>query len=82
MEYIITTTEAEKIAMEYIAADVKEWIENATKARAFIAMKEIQSKLVDHCNNNEIALAIGLDAQISQAKELGILQKQEVTQQV
>ena len=82
MEYIITITEAEKIAMEYIAADVKEWIENATKARAFIAMKEIQSILVDYCNNNEIALAIGLDAQISQAKELGILQKQEVTQQV
>ena len=82
MEYTITITEAEKIAMEYIAVDVKEWIENATKARAFIAMKEIQSMLVDYCNNNEIALAIGLDAQISQAKELGILQKQEVTQQV
>lgn len=81
MEYIITITEAEKIAMEYISVDVKEWIENSAKARAFIAMKEIQSMLVDHCNNNEIALAIGLDAQISQAKELGILQKQEVIQQ-
>ena len=81
MEYTITLTDAEKIAMEYISVDVKEWIENSAKARAFIAMKEIQSMLVDHFNNNEIALAIGLDAQISQAKELGILQKQEVIQQ-
>jgi len=41
MDYIITLTEAEQKAMEYIAADVDEWITNAATNRARIAIDEI-----------------------------------------
>lgn len=41
MNYIITLSEAEQKAMEYVAADVFDWIENAVKNRARIAIDEI-----------------------------------------
>ncbi len=41
MDYTITLTEAEQKAMEYIAADVDEWITNAATNRARIAINEI-----------------------------------------
>jgi hypothetical protein len=41
MDYTITLTEAEQKAMEYIAADVDEWITNAATNRARIAIDEI-----------------------------------------
>ena len=41
MNYTITLTETEKLAMEYIAYDPQEWVENAFKERARIATEEI-----------------------------------------
>lgn len=41
MDYTITLTEAENKAMEYIATDPKEWIENAVYNRCRIAIDEI-----------------------------------------
>jgi hypothetical protein len=41
MEYIITLTNAEKKALDYVAYDTKEWIQNAASERARIAMEEI-----------------------------------------
>lgn len=73
MDYTVTLTNAENIAMEYIAADVNEWINNAAKVRANIAITDIQTILLDHCNENEIALAVGKDAQVQQAYDLGLL---------
>jgi len=75
MEYTITLTDAEKIAMEYIASDVQEWISNATKVRASNSIKEIQTLLMDYCNENEVSIAVGKDAQVQQAFELGLLNK-------
>ena len=74
MDYTITLTEAEKKAMEYIAADVDEWITNAAQNRARIAKEEIVALLVAHCNENDIQLAVGIDAQIDQAYDLGVVQ--------
>lgn len=39
--YTVELTEAEEIAMQYIAADVNAWIQNAVHNRARIAMDEI-----------------------------------------
>ena len=75
MEYTITLTDAEKIAMEYIASNVQEWITNSAKVRATVSIKEIQTLLMNHCNENEIALAVGVDAQVQQAYDLGLLEK-------
>ena len=75
MDYTITLTDAEKTAMEYIAVDVDEWITNAAKNRARIAIDEIVKLNTDHCNSNDIAIAVGRDAQVAQALSLGIIGK-------
>ena len=41
MNYTITLTETEKLAMEYVAYDPQDWVENAMKERARIATEEI-----------------------------------------
>jgi hypothetical protein len=73
MDYTITLTETEKKAMEYIANDTDEWITNAAQNRARLAVEEIVGLLVTHCNENEIALAVGQDAQVAQAYSLGVI---------
>ena len=73
MDYTITLTDTEKKAMEYIAADVDDWITNAAKNRARIAIDEIVAKLVEHCNANDIQLAVGQDEQVTQAYTLGVV---------
>ena len=73
MDYTITLTDTEKKSMEYIAADVNEWIINAVTNRARIAKQEIIALNTAHCNANSIGIAVGEDAQITQAYSLGII---------
>lgn len=47
MEYTITLTDTEKIAMEYIAYEPQDWIENAIKERARLAIEEIVKLAVE-----------------------------------
>jgi len=75
MDYTITITETQKKAMETIAIDIDDWITNAATARANIAIQEIVAKLITHCNENEIAMAVGQDAQVTQAYDLGIVER-------
>jgi len=75
MDYTITLTDAEKTAMEYIAVDVDEWITNMAKNRARVAIDDIVKLNTDHCNANSIAIAVGRDAQVAQALNLGIIGK-------
>ena len=82
MDYTITLTEAERKAMEFICADVDEYITNFATNRARIAKEEIVALLVKHCNENDVQLAVGQDAQIDQAYDLGVVQKlSEVTEE-
>tara|TARA_B100000925_G_C21811675_1_gene389053 strand:+ start:48 stop:311 length:264 start_codon:yes stop_codon:yes gene_type:complete len=74
-DYTITLTDTEKTAMEYVAADVDEWITNSAKNRARIAIEEILRLNNNYCNDNSIAIAIGRDAQVAQALELGVIDK-------
>lgn len=74
-DYTITLTETEVKSMEYVMADVDEWITNAAQNRARIAKEEIIALLVSHCNANSIAIQTGEDAQVAQAYELGIVSK-------
>ena len=73
MDYTITLTDTEKKSMEYAAADVKEWISNAAKVRASKATDEIVALNTAHCNANSIAIAVGIDAQVTQAYTLGLI---------
>jgi hypothetical protein len=47
MNYTITLTETEKLAMEYIAYDPQDWVENAMKERARLAIEDIVKIAVD-----------------------------------
>ena len=73
MDYTITLKDTEKKSMEFIALDVKEWISNAAKERAIVAKEEIISINTQHCNANSIAIAVGEDAQVTQAYTLGLV---------
>ena len=75
MDYTITLTDTEKKSMESIAVDVDAWITNAATNRARIAKIEIIDKFVTHCNANSIALAVGEDAQVTQAYDLNVVEK-------
>tara|TARA_R100001460_G_scaffold63273_3_gene103523 strand:+ start:741 stop:1004 length:264 start_codon:yes stop_codon:yes gene_type:complete len=73
MDYTITLTDTEKKSMEYIALDIDDWITNATQVRANIAKKEIIALNTEYCNANSIAIAVGADAQVTQAFTLGVV---------
>lgn len=70
----VTLTDTENKALEYAAASVQDWADNALTNRARIAKDEIVAQVVAHCNANGIALAVGEEAQVQQAFDLGVVQ--------
>ena len=72
-DYTVTLTDTQIKSLSYVGADPKDWMENAIHNRARKATDEIIALLVKHCNENNIALAVGTDAQVSQAFELGVV---------
>ena len=80
MNYTVTLTETEKKALEYIAYDPDEWIKSAATNRANKAIKEIIEKNTTYCNEKSIAIAVGQDAQVTQAYTLGVIQTAKAVQ--
>ena len=73
MEYIIKLTDSEVKALQYAAIDNHIWIENAAINRARVAKDEILELNTKYCNDHKIAIAVGVEAQIDQAYELGVV---------
>lgn len=73
----IEITDTELLSMQYAALSPQDWADNAVTNRARIAGDEIVAAVVSHCNDNQIALAVGRDAQIAQAFELGVVKTAE-----
>jgi len=73
--YTVTLTDTETKSLEYAAVSNQDWIDNVVKNRARIAKEEIISLNTAHCNKNSIAIAVGEDAQVTQAYTLGIVKK-------
>jgi len=69
----ITVTDTQTKCLEYAAYSVQDWCDNAIHNRARVAQEEIISKLVAHCNANGVAIATGVDAQITQAYSLKVV---------
>ena len=69
----VSLTDTENKCMEYAAASVQDWADNALTNRARIAKDEIISALVAHCNANSVAIATGEDAQVTQAFDLKVV---------
>jgi hypothetical protein len=74
MDITITITDTQAKCLDRVMVDKEEWITNAAIARAYIESKEIRRLLMEHCNANDIAMAVGEDAQIAQAYELGVVE--------
>ena len=74
MDYTITLTEAENKAMEYIAADVNDWIDNAATNRARIAIDEICDLYVKtKLENNQPIIATNKPDMVLAAYEEGLV---------
>ena len=69
----VTLTDTQTKSLEYAAYSVQDWCDNAIHNRARIAQEEIIAKLVTHCNANSIAIAVGVDAQVTQAYSLKVV---------
>ena len=69
----VSVTDTQMKCLEYAANSVQDWCDNAIHERARVAQDEIISLLVAHCNANSIALAVGTDAQVTQAYELKVV---------
>ncbi len=69
----VTLTDTENKCLEYAAPSPQDWADNAVTNRARNAKSEIISLLVSHCNANDIAIATGEDAQVTQAYDLEVV---------
>ena len=74
-DYTITLTDTQVKSLETVMVDLDEWITNAATSRADVAQAVIISKLVEHCNANDISIETGVDAQVTQAYTLGLVEK-------
>jgi hypothetical protein len=71
----VTLTATEVKCLEYAAAVPQDWADNALTNRARIAKDEIIAALIAHCNAKSVALAVGADAQVTQAFDLKVVKK-------
>ena len=69
----VKLTDTQTKCLEYAAYSVQDWCDNAIHNRARVAQEEIIAKLVAHCNEKSIALAVGTDAQVTQAYTLKVV---------
>ena len=72
-DYKVTLTDTEDKAMTYCTVSTQDWVDNALKNRARIAKEEIIALNTTHCNANNIQIATGEDAQITQAFDLKVV---------
>ena len=70
----VTISETEQKCLQHdIADDLDVWADAIIKNKANVIKSQIITMLVAHCNENDIAIATGEDAQITQAYDLGIV---------
>ena len=74
-DYTITLTDTQVKCLESVMVDLDDWITNAATSRADVAQADIIKKLVEHCNANDITIATGVAAQVTQAYDLGVVSK-------
>ena len=77
----VKLTDTQNKSMEYVAVSIQDWADNAFQNRARIAQEKIIAALVAHCNKNNIAIATGADAHVTQAFELGVVKTAKVQQE-
>ena len=71
-EIKINITDTEEKCLNTVMVGIGTWADNVVTNRARIVQDEILSNLLKHCNENSIAMATGVDAQITQAYAVGV----------
>ena len=71
-DYTISITDNEKKCLDTVMDDIKGWAENGLQNRAHHAQEKILNDLYKHCNENGIAIGVGVTAQIDQAYAIGV----------
>lgn len=72
-EIKIEITDTEYRCLEYSTAVPSDFVDNAATFHARSAKEEILKLLMAHCNENNIAIATGEDAQVEQAFTLKVV---------
>lgn len=73
----LSISETEKLAMDSVCLDIQEYLQNWLNYKSRSATETIIDSLVAHCNNEGIAIGVGVDNQIKQAYDLGIVKTVE-----
>ena len=71
----ITISDTDYKVFKHICPDPDGWLLGAAVEKLTKVKKRILNLLVEHCNANSIALAVGEEAQILQAFELELVQE-------
>jgi hypothetical protein len=74
--YTVTLTQAEDIALGYIAASQHDWIDNAVHNRCRFAIDEIVALAVERCLDQGIQLPSSKEDIVDLAKNQGWLERQ------
>ena len=70
--YTVTVTDAQDLALNTQMVGVGTYINKVIESQAVFATQKIQDDLLKYCNTNNVAMAVGVDAQIQQAFNVGI----------
>ena len=70
--YTVTVTDAQELALNSQMVGVGTYINTVIESQIVFAQQEIQSNLLKYCNENGVAMAVGIDAQVQQAFDVGI----------
>ena len=73
----VSITDTEEKALNYICVGIATYTDNFITNRARKAIEEIVDLNIKYCNENDIAIGVGVTAQIDQAYSLGIIKTAE-----
>ena len=76
-DYSVSITDTEKKILDYDIVGISTWINNAVEAKINSTQSIIITKNAEHCNQNGIAIGVGVTAQIDQAYSLGVIKTAE-----
>ena len=67
--YTVELTDTQDKALSFACYSQQDWIDNAVTARANAAISDIVNINMSSCNDDGIAIAVGNEAQVTQAFE-------------
>ena len=70
--YTVTVTDVQDLALNSQMVGVGTYINTVIESQIFFAQSTIQNDLLKYCNANGVAMAVGVDAQVQQAFDVGI----------